>query len=226
MLRETPKENLRFPAVIMDAAAGFIQRLTLRSRGYAFTKAFEVSHPVYSYFKRVSEIKLRGFDPYKEVKRLDGTALEVGGPTENGYDVFALGRLKQLLVTNITSLQRYMDGEAFLPSFYHAETRFQHLDVFHLTERIRSYGYERISVIFASGLTADSHIDSETTSLRESFLTQAHELLMDEGLVVFQHVNKRNIEFAVDLGFEIALQRTYYDAYNEVFVYHVILRKR
>ena len=82
-----------------------------------------------------------------------------------------------------------------------------------------------IAVIFASGLTTDSHRYDETTQLRESFLRQAYEILMDGGMVVFQHVDQKNIDFATDLGFQVALQRKYYDDHNRIYVYNVILRR-
>lgn len=155
------------------------------------------------------------FDPIAEIEKLNGTLLEVGGPTLGDYRVLNTNKLQQELhrklhVTNIyPDLPQYPEDPDLIPTSFYGKVDFQ-VDATNLSLRDKS-----VAALFASNLPAD---------IREQVLTEAKRVLQSGGLLIWQGTLPEDLQYAQKLGYQIKeYLRTVY--FNRGIILDLILQK-
>lgn len=155
------------------------------------------------------------FDATKELKKMPGILLEVGGPTFGGYQILDTKKLeedlhKKIFVTNLYPGQPvYGDTEDRKPINVQGTVDFR-ADATNL-----ALDDAKVSALFASSLPDD---------IREQTLVEAKRVLEPGGLLIWQHAHPKNLEDAQKLGYKLK-QYLKTDYYNRSVILDLILQK-
>lgn len=206
---------------IENKAPGSEFKVTLDDLGKKIETALQKHSNPKSTFKLSAEAgtqdvqwEREGFSVTESIKQLSGPLIEIAGPTEEGYDLVdfsKLGNDKKLFISNLSPgcpLYDQMTGE-FLG--YAGKLDFQ-ADATKMPIKNEGCG-----ALFASCVP---------TQIREKTLAEAHRVLQEGGLFVWQGALDNDIEIAKKSGFEVMkYSRHVFNDYGMHNV-NVILRKQ
>lgn len=176
------------------------------------------------------EWSLEGFNVYKKIEALRGPLIEIAGPTEKGYrSLVDIPRLKKrLYISNVSpSVAKYTDRQ---PVELLGPVDFR-TDATNVSLKDKSVGALFCSALGPIGFVgqrdaaADAAAINERNLLREGFIKEAEKVLEANGLLILRDFLKRDVEFALQNGFQLDQLKADYIRDIEERGYDVILEK-
>ena len=159
-----------------------------------------------------------GFNPTKAIELTNGPIVEIGGPTEKGYEFVPIyERIQQkyperVLITNIApGLPKNNPDTGELVGYEYPDKIDARIDATHLP-----FGQNSVGTILMSNMPVN---------IMQDAITEAHRVIESGGYLVIQGIDANDIYLLQKLGFELkAGSRTYYESIG-MFLFNLVLQK-